>query len=87
MLSERRHYPVNRIPDKECIITVGKGPTHASAKVFLTGSMENVWAYLWQNKLGAVVWNSYEEIIDACGKEWNWLIDDPARIRSIGTRQ
>ncbi len=48
--------------------------------------MENVWAYLRQNKLCALVGNSYEAIIDACGNAWNWLIGDPARIRSIGTR-
>jgi hypothetical protein len=49
--------------------------------------MENVWNYLRQNKLCATVWNSYDEIIEACTTAWNWLIDDPDRIRSIGTRE
>ena len=49
--------------------------------------MENVWAYLRQNKLCALVWNTYEQILDACQSAWRFLIDDPERIQSIGTRQ
>ena len=49
--------------------------------------MENVWDYLRQNKLCALVWESYDQIVEACGQAWNWLIDDPARIKSIGTRE
>jgi hypothetical protein len=48
--------------------------------------MEKVWDYLRQNKLCATVWNSYDEIIEACKTAWNWLIADPDRIRSIGSR-
>lgn len=48
--------------------------------------MENVWQYLRGNKLSAQVWNSYEDILATCAEAWNWLIDDPDRIRSIGTR-
>lgn len=50
-------------------------------------SMENVWAFLRSNKLCNVVWNTYEEIVDACDKAWHFLINDPGRIRSIGTRE
>ena len=49
--------------------------------------MENVWDYLRQNKLCALVRDSYDAIVDACKDAWNWLIDDPARITSIGTRE
>ena len=49
-------------------------------------AMENVWGYLRGNKLSAGVWDSYEEIVDACAEAWNWLMADPDRIRSIGTR-
>ncbi len=49
--------------------------------------MENVWAYLRQNKLCALVWDTYDEILDACQSAWRFLINDPDRIRSIGTRQ
>ncbi len=48
--------------------------------------MENVWDYLRQNKLSGLVWNSYDEIVDACQTAWNWLIAQPERITSIGTR-
>ena len=48
--------------------------------------MENVWAFLRANKLCARVWDSYDEIQQACLDAWNFLIDDPERIRSIGTR-
>jgi transposase len=48
--------------------------------------MENVWDYLRQNKLCAQVWDSYDQIVAACRDAWNWLIDNPSRIRSIGTR-
>ncbi len=48
--------------------------------------MENVWAYLRANKLCARVWDSYDDILEACRQAWLFLINDPDRIRSIGTR-
>ncbi len=48
--------------------------------------MENVWDYLRSNKLCATIWNSYDEILEACRKAWLFLVNDPDRIRSIGTR-
>jgi hypothetical protein len=48
--------------------------------------MENVWEFLCANKLSARVWDSYEAITEACADAWNWFIDDPDSIRSIGTR-
>lgn len=48
--------------------------------------MENVWDYLRQNKLCAQVWDTYDDILEACKNAWNFLIDDPDRIRSIGAR-
>ena len=49
--------------------------------------MENVWDYLRQNKLCALVWDSYDDIVQACKTAWNWLIADPTQISSIGTRE
>ena len=49
--------------------------------------MENVWEYLRANKLSAKVWDDYDAILAACRDAWNWLIADPGRIRSIGTRE
>ena len=48
--------------------------------------MEKVWDYLRQNKLCSTVWDTYDDILDACKTAWNFLIDDPDRIRSIGSR-
>ena len=49
--------------------------------------MENVWEYLRANKLCALVSDSYEAIVEACRDAWTFLINDPARIRSIGGRE
>ena len=49
-------------------------------------SMENVWEYLRGNKLSSGIWDEYEDILRACADAWNWLMDDPDRIRSIGPR-
>lgn len=48
--------------------------------------MENVWEYLRANKLCNRVWDSYQAIVDACRTAWHFLINDPNRIHSIGTR-
>ncbi len=48
--------------------------------------MENVWDYLRGNKLSAGVWDSYDAIVHDCRNAWNRLINDPKRIRSLGTR-
>jgi hypothetical protein len=50
-------------------------------------SMENVWDYLRANKLSAGVWDTYEEIVQACADAWNWLVNDPDRICSLGHRE
>jgi hypothetical protein len=49
-------------------------------------AMENVWDYLRANQLSAGVWDSYDEILEACAEAWNGFIEDPDRIRSVGTR-
>ena len=49
--------------------------------------MENVWEYLRPNKLCRLVWNSYQEIVEACKESWNFLINEPDRIASIGARE
>ena len=45
--------------------------------------VENVWEYLRGNKLSITVWNTYEEIVDACCNAWNALIAETGRIASI----
>jgi hypothetical protein len=49
--------------------------------------MENVWEYLRGNKLCALVWDTYDAIVQACRGAWQFLVDDPARIQSIGARE
>jgi hypothetical protein len=46
--------------------------------------MENVWEYLRANKLCNLVWDTYDVIVEACRGAWDFLINDPERIRSIG---
>ena len=48
--------------------------------------VEAVWAYLRSNKLSNRVFASYNAIVDACCDAWNWLIAQPERITTIGTR-
>ena len=48
--------------------------------------VENVWQFLRQNQLSNRVFEGYDAIVDACCTAWNALIDDPARITSIATR-
>jgi hypothetical protein len=48
---------------------------------------ENVWEYPRGNRLCSLVWDSYDAIVASCKAAWDFLINDPQRIRSIGTRQ
>jgi len=68
------------VPDN---ITLLKLPPYAPE----LNSMENVWEYLRANKLCALVWDTYDAIVQACRNAWQFLVDDPARITSIGTRE
>jgi hypothetical protein len=34
--------------------------------------MENVWGFLRGNKLSALVWDTYEAIVDACVSAWHF---------------
>lgn len=50
-------------------------------------SMETVWAFLRANKLRNLVWETFEEIVDACEAAWHFPTNDPDRNRSIGPRK
>jgi DDE superfamily endonuclease len=69
-----------RVPEN---ITLLKLPPYAPE----LNPVENVWEYLRANKLCGLVWDSYEAIVEACRKAWDFLTSDPDRIRSIGTRE
>ena len=47
---------------------------------------ENIWQYLRQNYLANRVFETYEDILDACCNAWNALAAQPGRIASIATR-
>jgi transposase len=68
------------VPDNIVMITL---PPYAPE----LNPMENVWHYLRENKLCALVWDNYDAIVDACQAAWHFLINDPDRIRSIGARE
>ena len=48
--------------------------------------VENVWAYLRANKLAISVFDSYDDIVDACCNAWNFFANDPNTVTSITTR-
>jgi hypothetical protein len=48
--------------------------------------VENVWEFLRANLLSHRVWDTYEEILDACSIAWNKLMQAPERIASITRR-
>ena len=48
---------------------------------------ENIWAYLRANKLSHRLFNSYEDIVDACCDAWNAFMALPDVIRSVGNRE
>jgi DDE superfamily endonuclease len=69
-----------RVPDN---ITLLHLPPYAPE----LNPVENVWEYLRGNKLCSRVWGNYEAIVEACRLAWEFLINDPERIRSIGRRE
>jgi len=48
--------------------------------------VENIWEFLRANFLSHRVWDTYEEILDACSIAWNELMQTPERIASITRR-
>ena len=49
--------------------------------------MKNVWAYLRSNKLCNLVWDAYDDIVQARAEAWKLLTDSPERKQSIGARK
>jgi len=48
--------------------------------------VENVWEYLRKNKLANRLYETYEDIVEACCDAWNSLMAMPDRIASIAAR-
>jgi DDE superfamily endonuclease len=49
--------------------------------------VENIWAYLRSNAFSHQVWETYEDILDACCDAWNDLMRTPDNIRSVTIRE
>jgi hypothetical protein len=71
--------PKLRIPDNLTLLPL---PPYAPE----LNPVENIWAFLRANFLSHHVWNSYQQIVDACCDAWNKLIAMPEQIASIGKR-
>jgi hypothetical protein len=63
-------------------LTLITQPPHAPE----VNPVENVWEYLRQNKLAARLYETYEDIVQACCDAWNNLMATPERIVSITAR-
>ena len=48
--------------------------------------IENVWEYLRANYLNISIWDTYDEIVDACCRAWNAFIQDINRVMSVTRR-
>jgi hypothetical protein len=48
---------------------------------------ENVWEYLRKNKLANRLYETYEDIVDACSNAWNALMAAPDVIASLTRRE
>ena len=49
--------------------------------------VENIWQYLRQNYLANTIFNTDNDIVDACCRAWNALRNSPGKIQDIATRQ
>jgi len=49
-------------------------------------AQENIWQFLRQNFLAGRIFDSYDDIVDACCNAWKALIAEARRITSIASR-
>ena len=49
-------------------------------------AQENIWQFLRQNYLAGRIFESYDDIVEACCNAWKSLINETGRISSIATR-
>ena len=47
--------------------------------------VENIWEYLRSNKLGNIVFDTYDTIVDRCCAAWNWPTETPDRISTVAS--
>ena len=75
------------IPDNLSLLTLPP-PDRVRGRLYSPelNPVENVWQYLRANCLAISVFDTYEAIVEACGKAWNRFADQPAIITSIASR-
>lgn len=89
-------------PDAHAVILMDQAGWHTTDKLNIPDNItllelpaaspelnpqENIWQYLRSNYLCNRVFDTYEDILDACEHAWNQLIKSPGQIKSIATRQ
>jgi hypothetical protein len=50
-------------------------------------AQENIWEFLRGDYLSDCVFETYQDIVDACCSAWNALVAETGRIASIATRE
>lgn len=68
------------VPDNITTITL---PPYAPE----LNSTENIWEFLRKNKLSNRLYESYEDIVDACCDAWNTFMAAPESVTSLTQRQ
>ena len=71
--------PRLRVPDNIVLLSL---PPYAPE----LNPVENVWAFIRANFLSHRVWQTYDDIVEACRNAWNKLMQMPDRIASITQR-
>ena len=49
--------------------------------------VQNIWAYLRARKLAISVFDTCEQIVEACCQAWNFFANDPRAIRPVTSRE
>lgn len=86
--------------DRHAAMVMDRAPWHKSLKVPENITIvhlpsyspelnpsENIWEYLKNNFLSNRVFNTIEDIMDACCNAWLQLTNEPGRIKSIASRE
>lgn len=89
------------VPDAHGIVVMDKASWHTTPALKVPANLsilylppyspelnpqENIWQYLRQTYLSNRLFETYEDIVDACCKAWNALLAEAGRITSIATR-
>ena len=49
-------------------------------------SAENIWEYLRKNRLANSIFETYDDIVEACCNAWSFFASDPDAVSSINSR-